>query len=85
MAKIQKAPMPQIPRNLRNYGISEPWADSAPPVANRVDMLKTPSPGFTLGSTFMPSAAPIPAHIVITSAEGKLLAVYLIQKAANNK
>ena len=31
MAKSQEAPRPQIPRNLRNYGISEPWADSAPP------------------------------------------------------
>ena len=31
MAKSQEAPMPQIPRNLRNYGISEPWAESAPP------------------------------------------------------
>ena len=32
MAKSQEAPMPQIPRNLRTYGISEPWAESAPPL-----------------------------------------------------
>ena len=31
MAKSQEAPIPQIPRNLRNYGIFEPWAESAPP------------------------------------------------------
>ena len=37
MAKSQEAPMPQIPRNLRNYGISEPWAESAPPLAYRVN------------------------------------------------
>ena len=32
MAKSQEASRPQIPRNLRYYGISEPWADSAPPL-----------------------------------------------------
>ena len=31
MAKSQEVPMPQIPWNLRNYGISEPWADFPPP------------------------------------------------------
>ena len=30
MAKSQEAPMSQIPLNCRNYGISEPWAESPP-------------------------------------------------------
>ena len=38
MANSQEAPMPQIPQNLRNYGISELWAESAPLlVANSVN------------------------------------------------
>ena len=41
MAKSQEALMPQILRNLRNYGISEPWADSAPPLPPDLIGLKT--------------------------------------------
>ena len=35
MAKSQEAPISQIPRNFRNYGISELWAESAPPPPRR--------------------------------------------------
>ena len=40
MAKSQEVAIPKILRNLRNYGISKPWADSAPPpAANRVKFM----------------------------------------------
>ena len=38
LAKSQEVPLPQIFRTSRNYVISKPWADSEPPVANRVKL-----------------------------------------------